>query len=333
MEFIDQHEDALPYHHPQWLNLLASVYDLNMRHVVSMDENQKINAILPAFQGKGLLGGVRMRAMPFSHFVPPLCTSASLTLALPHILEGHARQMGVGKIIINAPLPGLEASGWQKLAGRWESILDLRLLADKKIKIASSCLRNARKAVKSGITIERTTSAQAYKQFEKLMLLTRRRQGVPPYPQKLYPALRDINLFRLYMASINDQAVAAIGLLVWKDKVIYMYGGSSERGRDLRANDLLFHEVIESLASEGMSYLNFGVTPHWQPELLRFKNKWGCSSHSLDYSVKYLTATSAKNIDVRAGKLGKLAGSIINHMPLPLLQWSGNRFFKYLGWG
>jgi len=329
--YISSHSLVQPYHHPDWLNLLEAVYGFSTAHIISLDDNGEIIGLLPTFYGRSLNGRLKIRSIPFSHFSPPLANSAAITAELLDGLEKQARQLKADTIVINAPLSVHNSTGWRELGGRWESILHLQNRNNTK-KMASSCLRNARKAQRNGIVIRQCFSEEEYEHFKKLMVITRRRQGAPPYPAKLYPALQQLTLARLYMAFKDDVSVAGIILLVWQDKAIYMYGASSDSGRSYGANDLLFLTLIDSLTQEGLKQLNFGATPERQADLLRFKNKWGCISSPLAYSINYLGSKQQDLQDIIDTRAEEMLGIVINHTPAFFLQWLGNRFFRYLGW-
>lgn len=328
-----------PYMLPQWSAILAQTYNWKPCHMAAISDGQLVG-LLPALEGTSFLGSKTFHALPFSHLTPPLARSPEIAAQLVQGLAEHAEQQGGRKVVFHSPPASLgitdtqspaELQHWHSIGGQQRSVLDLNQFRETGNKMFSlSAIRNARKAAKLGVSVTESSTAESYAQLYTMILHTRRRQGVPPYPEKLFAALSGCSHFRLFCANLHGRHVSAMVVLALKKRAIYLYGASHPDAFPARANDYLFSQVITQLADEGFDELDFGQTPDWHSELLRFKKKWGCTSTSLKHVVWTRKPTPAPCTDLRNSAIGHIASACIRKTPLPVLAWCGNHFFKYL---
>ena len=121
--------------------------------------------------------------------------------------------------------------------------------------------------------------------FYKLLLLTRRRQGVIPQPlawfRNVMTCMRDDAEIRL--ATKDGTRVGAILTLRHGSSVIYKYGCSDERFHHLGAMPFLFWKIIEESKVSGGEKIDFGRTDLKNESLIAFKDKFGTRKRLLNY--------------------------------------------------
>src|SRR5207248_6328452 len=83
-------------------------------------------------------------------------------------------------------------------------------------------------------------------QFYELLVMTRRRHGVPPQPLAWFRNLRDCfgEVFKIRVTSLNQRPIASIITLHYKKSVVYKYGGSNAAVHALGAMPFLFWQTI-----------------------------------------------------------------------------------------
>lgn len=211
----------------------------------------------------------------------------------------------------------------------------IELCNDEKLmlsRVRKSSVRNIHKAVKEGVAIEMGTSLQGVLEFYRLHCLTRRRQGLPPQPRsyfvKLHEHLISRNLGFTALARDGGAAVAGLICLHFGSNAIYKYGASDPRSQHLRANNLLFWELIKKCGRDGFDSLSFGRTDPDNEGLLNFKNGWGGNKTEL-YYYRY---DFSKNEFVRAQerKLG-VYRQVLKRLPVTFLRGLGKIAYRHIG--
>jgi len=330
--YLAAHEDASVYHTLDWRDVLRTVYGYAPHYLVARDAGH-IVGVLPLMMVASPLSGRHLSALPFSHRVALL----ALPAAQPHLLAAAqqlTRECGGRYLELREDAGRLDVAGFAPAAGYWQSILDLGPPVEALWRqVRSSTRRNVARAERAGVTVRRAQSADDHRRFYRLMLETRRHQGTPPYPRRLFDELARQPWTRLYLADdAQGTTLAGLCIFVHGAQALYAYGASSKRAAHLeqRPNDLLFWRVIAELRAEQASALDFGISPEHLGELRRFKENWGAVSTLLHHARWSPTGAAPQGV-ARGGPLATCAARVIRHTPLPLLAWAGDRFFKYFG--
>ncbi|HBA90117.1 MAG TPA: methicillin resistance protein [Geobacter sp.] len=211
----------------------------------------------------------------------------------------------------------------------------IELSNDEKLmlsRVRKSSARNIQTAVKEGVTVDMGNSLQGVLDFYRLHCLTRRRQGLPPQPRSYFIKLHELliarNLGFIALARQGDATVAGLICLHFGSNAIYKYGASDAQMQHLRANNLLFWEVIKKCGRDGFGRLSLGRTDPDNEGLLNFKNGWGGSRTDLSY-YRYDFAGNAfihpqeRNLEAYRQVLKKL--------PVSLLRALGKIAYRHMG--
>lgn len=339
-KFIQAHGSASPYLDSTWIGHLSASFGWKECHVV-MRENNTVQGVLPAFVC-GLPLRRRIVSLPFCHYAPLLTADPGLVPDILLALQEHALAMRAKAVRLHAPLADGNApeslaevmasppDGWFGQADKWVSVLDLRPYNGDAVPHSGAVARNIRKAAGLGVSVREETSPETCRTLYEMLLVTRKRQGVPPYPGFFIANLHQCRGVRIFQAHWKDKAVASVALLVTQRRAIYMYGASLPEAFATRANDLLFASIIDTLSAERAHELDFGSTPVWHTELLRFKNKWGCQSTAQSSLVWSVNDCPGRRTDPRTTLLGRWAGACIRRMPNALLAKSADYLFAFL---
>ena len=106
---------------------------------------------------------------------------------------------------------------------------------------------NIRLAQKRGVTVSEDNSDRAFASYLALMRETTHRQRYyahdEAYHRSMWRILHASGIARLYLASYENDVLAAWIVFVWKDTVYYPYGASSRMKRDVMAPNLLLWEI------------------------------------------------------------------------------------------
>src|SRR6202035_286036 len=121
--------------------------------------------------------------------------------------------------------------------------------------------------------------------FYKLMIMTRRRQGLPPQPLKWFRSLvtcmgKDA---QIRIALKGDSPVASIITLTNKKSLVYKYGCSDSRFSNLGGMALLFWNAIQQAKTNGLEELDMGRSDIANAGLITFKERWGAERLAVNY--------------------------------------------------
>lgn len=330
--YLATHADACAYHSLEWRELLRIVYAYQPHYLVA-HEAGVITGVLPLMMVASPLSGRHLSALPFSHRVPVLASPTART-ALLGAAQRLARECGAAYLEVREEANTLRDAGFTPAAGYWQSVLDLSPTEqDLWRQVRSSTRRNVARAARAGVTVRRASSAADHLGFYQLMLETRRQQGTPPYPRRLFEVLAGLAWARLYLADdAHGRTLAGLCIFIYGGQALYAYGASSKRVSDLeqRPNDALFWHVIAALRAEQVGALDFGISPEHLAQLRRFKENWGAVSTLIHHGRWSPHGVVPRGV-ARGGLLARCATQLIRHTPTPLLAWAGNRFFKYFG--
>jgi CelD/BcsL family acetyltransferase involved in cellulose biosynthesis len=282
-DFVGRAERATMFHHPAWLELLASRYRYEFAASCVLDEGGRVVAGLPWARIESRLTGRRLVALPFSDACPPLVDGATEE-ELAQAVEEHRRETGLGLEVrwqMDA-LPG------EVVHSYWRHTLSLDSDAEAVARRAKSAIRRGvTKARREGLIFERRTDSDAIDAFYRLHLHTRRHLGAPTQPKRFIDGLAGLfDRGHGFVALVNDgdRPIAAAVFLQLRDHLIYKYGASDRAELPRRPNNLLFAEVIRWACETGCRELDFGRTDPDQEGLKQFKRGWGADEVPLHHT-------------------------------------------------
>ena len=170
--------------------------------------------------------------------------------------------------------------------------------------------------------------------FYNLLILTRRRHGIPPQPKRWFQSLIDIfgcNL-KIRVAFKNDRPIAAILTLRHTDTLLYKYGCSDEHFHNLGGMHLLFWQAIVEAKHAGIRVFDLGRSEWHQAGLITFKDRWGAEQTSIDY-IRLLPSVERGGFSVRPTPdwRERVAKRVFSRMPGRILQVAGELIYPHIG--
>jgi lipid II:glycine glycyltransferase (peptidoglycan interpeptide bridge formation enzyme) len=242
-------------------------------------------------------------------------------------LRAAVRTGEVERIDVRSPLGG------EGVSARTEAVLHtLALERDPEAMLRrfkrSHVRRNIAKAEREGVTVEEArTASDVTHVFYGLHLQTRRRQGVPVQPRRLFDLiwrrLIEPGLGFCLLAYLNGAPIAGAVFLTWHKTVVYKFGASDPRHWNARPNNLLFWEAISWGCDHGYETFDFGRTDFDGPGLRRFKLGWG----STEYPLHYTTLGDSQPHVASSGS--RVLKPMIQRSPLWVTRALGELLYKY----
>jgi CelD/BcsL family acetyltransferase involved in cellulose biosynthesis len=328
---IEWHPDASIFHRVGWLEALKSSYGYTPFALTTSAPGSPLMDGLPLCKIRSPLTGRRLVSVPFSDHCQPLVSDPQALNAFIHTLTEHIttirqKYFEIRPIIyVGGEGAGLAISNTYHLH-RLDLRPPLELLFKQFDK--SSVQRKIRRAERESLRYEEGSSEELLNFFYKLMIITRRRLGLPPQPLKWFRALISFlgPDLKIRVAFKDDTAIAGILTIAYKKTLVYKYGCSDMRYSNLGGNALVFWHAIQDAKALGMEELDMGRSDLENEGLAVFKEHWGAQRGTLSY-WRY-PAQAAKPGPERLIKYGK---RLVSMAPDASLVTLSNLFYRHIG--
>jgi hypothetical protein len=328
LDFINKHPESHIFHHPAWITTMTRSYGYTPYLAAVIDDQEVITAGTPFMELSNPFNHRRWVSLPFTDHCTPLYEDMNGLDVLEKGIIEEAQRQKVEDLELrwNYQSPELFHSNNYVL-----SVLQLPSEACKAAKnIKSNDFKKVRIATMQGVQVEKGTSLRQLEIFYQLHLETRQRHGVPVQPWHYFKNLRDelleTGLGFISLAHVNEDYVAGVIYLCWKNTLVYKYAASNKLGRQLSAGDPLVWDAITWGCENGMTSLDFGRTDDYAEGLRRFKKRWGSEENPLYYSRNHeLGSNSFEH------KIMPIVKTVINKSPLWVCRFSGELLYRFMG--
>lgn len=315
------------FHGAAWCNVLKESYGFHPCYVLA--ENRGVpRGLLPLMEVDNWPKGRRGISLPFTDECPLLALHDGDREEIAAAAMREGRKRGWKYLECR----GLPAGPVVSSVSFYKHVLPVERDEKKMFGcFASTVQRAIRKAERSGVTVDISTSLEAMRGFYRLHGRTRRKHGVPPQSFVFFESIYRNVLQRgqgfVVTARLGARAIAAAVFFRFGNKAVYKFGASDERVQHWRGNNLVMWEAIRHLSREGSAELDFGRTSLGNEGLRAFKLGWGTSESRLDYS-KYDFASDSFVAD--RDHASGWHTRIFNRLPSPLARWVGAALYARL---
>ena len=328
LSWIKANPSANIFHHPAWMELLATCYGYRPFLLTVRDQSGQILAGLPVMEVKGFTSR-RWVALPFTDHLSPLSDDRTALDDLYRCLISQYQQERLAKLEVRWELPRLPAAQ----SSEQHVLHQLYLEADTNRvhnRFHSMHQRNIKTAENNGVRIEQGYSEQQLREFYRLHLMTRQRQGMPTQPWRFFQLLGKLLLERdlgfLVLAYKEDECIAASVFLKWQKTLMYKFGASTHASLKYRPNNLVMWTAIRWGCENDFTIFDLGRTDNENTGLRNYKSGWGAQEIPLSYTI-----LSQKPPVEHIGHLMHLMRRAIRHSPVWVSQLAGQLLYRYFG--
>jgi len=326
------HPECTFFHTAAWAKVLARTYGHNPLYLCFSRQGKTV-ALVPMMEITSPLTGRRGVSLPFSDFCQPLlfgeCRQESLMETLAELgreRNWHYFELRGGKQM----LPGSEVAAEKHYGHK----LDLTVGPGKLFSNFQGSVRRAiRKAEKSGLSVEVTSTRKAMLDFYRLHVRTRRRHGLPPQPLPFFlnidEEIMKADLGFMALAKKRTNPIAAAVFFYSGKTALFKFGASDERSHESRGNNLVMWEGIKQLCEKGLKTLHFGRTSIGSDGegLRRFKLSWRTEEQTIGY-FKFALNTGEWEDDNYFGS--GFHKQLFRRLPLVLNRFAGSVIYPHL---
>jgi hypothetical protein len=329
--FIKGHSQASVFHSTCWLKALRDAHGYAPVALTTCPRNSPLTNGLVFSRVKSWLTGRRLVSLPFSDHCDPLAGSSA---ELDDLLLRAKQWVDTDnwKYVEIRPTscqPGARTGFHESLRYRVHH-LDLRANTQTLFSNfhKNSIQRKIRRAEREKLLYEEGTSENLLRKFYQLLMITRRRQFLPPQPLSWFRAL--IKMFgsdlKIRVASKGEMPIASILTLSHKKSLVYKYGCSDARFHSCGGMMLLFWNMIQEAKDTGIEHLDMGRSDIDNLGLISFKDHWGAIGKLLVYWSYPQRQEAAQSTWQRA-----ILRRVVPITPEPVLRTVGNRAYRHIG--
>jgi FemAB-related protein (PEP-CTERM system-associated) len=278
--FVASHPDALLFHRPEWSDAVAEGCGQQAHLLLAEDEFGTLVGLLPLSEVRSPLFGAALVSTGFGIGGGVLGQGGE---ALAEAAWRLAQERGCASVELRGgPVP----AGWTRQEGIYASFA--RDLPGDDEAILKAIPRKQRAEVRRAlgfgleVSIDRDLDAH-YRAYSESV----RNLGTPVFPRSLFSA---------FLAAFGDEAdiltirqggrpIASVLSLYYRGTVYPYWGGGTAAARALRANDLLYYELMRHAVRRGCTRFDFGRSK-LGTGAFAFKKNWGFEPRPLVYASR-----------------------------------------------
>lgn len=330
---VESHPQSSVFHTPAWLEALRRTYDYKPIAFVAASQRGVPHAGLVFCRVESWLTGRRLVSLPFSDHCEPLADDLAefnVLLAEAGRAASGLRYLEIRPRSDRLGIPG----GLTPSLNCFLHTLDLTPSVDTLYTAMhkDSIQRKIRRADREGVTLDRGRSERHLQDFYTLLLLTRRRHGLPPQPLAWFRNLIDCfgESLTIHVAYADERPIASILTLRHKATLVYKYGCSDERHHPLGAMPRLFWEAIQDAKANQIMELDLGRTERDHQGLIQFKERLGARRRTATYWRQ--TPGSSRTDPGGPGIFrSPRVGRALSALPDRLYQLTGEYLYRHAG--
>jgi CelD/BcsL family acetyltransferase involved in cellulose biosynthesis len=325
------HPTATVFHSVEWLRALKACYGYEPRALTLTPPELPLTTGFVYCQIRSALTGNRLVSLPFSDHCEPLVDGTDdFNSLLGNLSEAVDQKRW--KYLETRPVMLKPASARNFGTSDTYFLHRLNLLPSEEALFKNfhkgSVQRKIRRAEREKLRYEAGSSEKMLDQFYDLLVITRRRLGLPPQPRKWFESLIACMgpSLKIRIALKGETPVASILTLAGKKSVVYKYGCSEPRFNNLGGTALLFWNTICEAKASGCDSFDLGRSDIHNPGLVTFKERWGAERIAVNY-WRYPAPAARSEPEAAIRRFRR----IVRLAPRKLLVTLGNLFYRHVG--
>jgi CelD/BcsL family acetyltransferase involved in cellulose biosynthesis len=336
-EFVRRSAAASLFHTRSWLEALRRTYGYQPIVFTTSSDGAELKNGIVFCRVESWLTGRRLVSLPFSDYCQPLVSDGRDRDALMSALELE-RQAGGWRYVELRPLDEIETTQrmYRVSSTFFRHEIDLSPSVSSLFHSfhKNSIQRKIRRAEREGLEYQEGTSQAQLDAFYRLMVMTRRRHGVPPQPKVWFRNLLDCfgDTVKIRLALKDQRPIAAMMTIRHKETLVYKYGGSDAKFSPMGGMHLLYWRSMLDAKQSGARTFDLGRCEVGQTGLLTFKKRWGAIETPLHY-IRFTEPGNAREVFEPASRSlkARIAKQVFLHAPSPVLSVLGDVLYKHVG--
>lgn len=325
LAFLEGHDAATPFHRPAWLRAIERGCG-QKSHMLLAETFGTITGCLPLTHVRSRLFGSALVSSGFAVGGGILATDEASAQRLAAAAIALSGELGCRSVELRG---GVLPGGWRRSEGVYANFarpLPGAGADDEAIlkSIPRKQRAEVRRALGLGLDVEVAGDPEPhYRVYSESV----RNLGTPVFPRALFQAAlaefgADADILTIYKGS----APVASVLSLYSKGIVYPYwGGGTAEARGLRANDLMYYELMRHAMRRGATRFDFGRSK-LGTGAFSFKKNWGFDPEPLVYAAH----GAARDTNPLSAKY-RLQVGLWKKLPMPLANRLGPPIARGLG--
>jgi FemAB-related protein (PEP-CTERM system-associated) len=281
--FVERCPTATFFHKAGWKRVLETSFG-HRTFFLYAERGGQIVGVLPLAQVKSRLFGNALTAMAFCVQGGPATDDAVAKAALDRRALELADQLDVDHLEYRSETPTQE--GWQVKQDLYVTFR--RALETDPEKNLTAIPRKQRAEVRKGLDMGLDCALEdGADNVWAIYAESVRNLGTPVFARRYFRALKAEFGEACECLVLRKDGEIASGVLsfYFRDQVLPYYGGGSHAARGLRANELMYYDIMRRASAKGCRVFDFGRSKHGTGAF-NFKKNWGFKPIALNYEYK-----------------------------------------------
>lgn len=315
--FVERCPEATFFHQSGWHQVIEAIG--HKAYFLYLERNDEIEGILPLGLVSSYLFGKTLISTPFCVYGGVAAISDEARQQLDQYACELGNQLGVDAVDFRNRVDSGHDRHKQDLYYTFRK--NISSVDDDNLKAIPRKQRAmVRKGIKAGLT--RQIDKDPYR-FYPLYSESVRNLGTPVMPVSYYELLLSVFGDQVEIVTIEHQGKAVCSVLnfYFRDEVMPYYGGGGDAARQLKANDLMYWEVMKRAVEREVKVFDFGRSKR-DTGSFRFKTHWGFEPTPLSYECLLINADQPPNLNPTNPKYRYFI-TAWKHLPLKVSQAIG----------
>ncbi len=327
-EFAESRGDAALYHDYRWRDVIRRVFSRETCYLAAIGKTGEIHGILPLARLNSLVFGDFLVSLPYFNYGGVLADSNEAHQTLLFAASEYASNLGVDHIEFRH-----KADVWPELSKRLDKVaMTLDLPADPDVlskQLGTKLRAQIRRPIKEGASVN-VGGSENVDAFYAVFARNMRDLGTPVYPKRFFTEIASsfADQTRIFVVSLDGEAVAAGFVLRHRDRVEIPWAASLRESNRIGVNMLLYFSILEWCVEHGVKTFDFGRSTI-DSGTYRFKAQWGAEPTQLFWHYWLPDQRDLPQIRPDNPKYRMLV-NLWRHQPVALANLIGPRIAKNL---
>lgn len=325
--FVTSAPDGTIFHTSGWKAAVESALGHCCPHLMALDGG-RVTGVLPLVHLKSRLFGSALISTAFCVYGGPIVSDEESAAALDDAARSLAGELKADYVEYRCRRPS--GRDWPSEAALYATFRK-RLGADPEAAFAAIPRKRRaelRKALTFGLELVDDADLDA---FHRLYARNMHRHGTPAQPRRWFEALKRSFGTSCECLLVVRGGAPVSGVLSFRfgDAVLPYYAGASDQARDLRANDLMYWELMRRSAERGGGEFDFGRSKVGTGAFA-YKRSWGFEPEPLHYEYLLLRREELPRLNPLNPRYRLLVG-LWKRLPFALANLIGPPIARGLG--
>jgi FemAB-related protein (PEP-CTERM system-associated) len=274
------------FHRPEWSLAVERGCRQRSHYLVAEGPDGALAGILPLTEMRSPLFGSALVSTGFGVGGGIIANNADAGDALAEAAWNLAQRLGCGSVELRG---GRLPEGWERAEGTYAGFV--RDLPHDEEAILKAIPRKQRAEVRRaqgfGFDVSIGSDASDRQAHYRVYSESVRNLGTPVFPRPLFEAMLDGFRGDADILTVRKDGQPLASVLSFYDKgIVYPYwGGGTHAARALRANEMMYFELMRHAAARGCTRFDFGRSKVGTGAFA-YKKNWGFDPQPLVYAVR-----------------------------------------------